>query len=261
MNAKEFLPQLLLSAAFADSSRSRKPQRPSSIVRVVSSVLAILTPIGIGCVFTMISSCSGDDYTYPSVKREFLTASLGQSGTPSTILTDDGDLYDVLTDGSGITSTPDSTIRVVGYYEELTDGDSQDVTGVHLYACTKAIASLPKLAEDFEEGVSTKPAAIRSIWMGLDYLNMVLTVQQTGTHTVAFIEEGFTTDDANGTATLDILLHHAVESDVVDYTKTAYLSVPLASYASDSIAQITVNFSLYTSDDERSTYTFTYLPE
>lgn len=217
-------------------------------------------------IITLVSCGSGDDYHYPSVKLEYLTAATGATGAPATVLTDDGELWEVLKDGSGISSTADSIIRIVGYYEYLTaDGETTDTTtgesiaGVRLYSCSSAIAPVPKLPEEFEEGIVTKPAAVRSIWMGLDYLNVVMTATQTGTHQVGFIQQDLTVD-ADGQPELTLLLYHDTESDVVDYTKTAYLSVPLAQYADDTTSRVTVHFTLYTDDDTLESYTFTYTP-
>ena len=262
MKAKDFFSLFLVSAIITGSSRNKAPSRADTIITVISYIVGA---IGVAWICAMCTACRGDDYHYPSVKLEYLTATTDTSGALSAVLTDDGELWEVMKDGSGLSSTADSTLRVVGYYEYLTaDGEVTDATagaiaGVRLYACSEAIAPLPKLPEDFEDGVVSKPAAVRSIWMGLDYLNVVMTATQTGTHAVAFVQQDLTTD-ADGQPELTLLLYHDVDSDVVSYTRTAYLSVPLAQYAADGATQVTVHFTLYTDEDTLSTYTFVYTP-
>ncbi|MDO4162828.1 MAG: NigD-like C-terminal domain-containing protein [Bacteroides sp.] len=207
---------------------------------------------------SMLTSCGDDDYYYPSVKLEFLTAYSGSDGTFTSILTDEGDTYAVATDASGTVVTPDSIVRIVSYYEVQTD-DAGAVEGVKLYSLAKAIAPIPQTADKFEDGVETAPASIRSIWLGYNYLNILLGVKQQGTHTLHFVEDEVTTDD-DGQPVVSLLLYHGVTSEVEDYTKTAYLSVPLQQYATDGVEKVTIRFTLYTDDDETSTHEFTYTP-
>ena len=203
----------------------------------------------------LMAACDGDDYVYPSVKLEFLTAATDSRGSLQTVTTDEGLVYEVLTDGSGLSITADSTARIVAYYEELTDDDGS-LEGVKLYSATRAVAPNPKTADEYEDGVVTKPAAVRSIWLGYNYLNIVLTAKQQGTHTIGFVERSV--EDEDGERSIDILLYHDTDSDVEDYTKTAYLSIPLLSYLTSDVDVLYIDFSLYTDEDELRTYSFSY---
>lgn len=206
----------------------------------------------------LLSACGDDDYYFPSVKLEFFTGYSGSDGSLVSILTDEGDAYSVASSSSNTTVKADSIVRFVGYYEVLND-DGGSANSVKLYSLTKAIAPIPQTADKFEDGVETAPAGIRSIWLGLDYLNIVLNVKQQGTHTFHFVEDEVTTDD-DGQPVVNLLLYHATTSDVEDYTKTGYLSVPLRQYATDGVEKVTIRFTLYTDDDETSTHEFTYTP-
>lgn len=198
-----------------------------------------------------IAACSDDDDVYPSVKLEYMTVTTGSTGALTTVVTDDGVAHNVAQDGSGLTLTADSTARIVGYYEELTDG-------LRLYSASTAVAPLPKAADEFDDGIVTKAAAVRSIWLGYQYLNIVLTARQQGTHTIGFVEQSVA--DTGSTRTLNILLYHDSATDDEDYTKTAYLSIPLQPYLYDTLTALTVCFSLYTTTDGLKTYTLSYEP-
>lgn len=143
---------------------------------------------------TLFASCGDDDdYYYPSVKLEFLTAYSGADGTLQSVQTDDGARYTVLADDSGTRINADSLVRVISNYGLETAADGGE--GVRLYALSKAIAPLPKPADSFKDGVKTKPADVTSIWLGCGYLNMVLSVKQQAVHTLGFVEDEVTVDD------------------------------------------------------------------
>lgn len=206
----------------------------------------------------LLAACGNDDdYHYPTVKLEFLTARSGADGTLQSVTTDAGETYSVLSDASGTCITADSLVRIVSNY-----GMGQTATGsegVILYALSKAIAPLPKPADKFEDGVKTEAADVTSIWMGLDYLNMVLTVKQQGVHRLGFVEDGVT-DDGQGLKTVRLTFYHETDSDVQDYSKRVYASVPLRQYAAEGVRQVKVFFSLQTEKEGMKTYEFVYTP-
>lgn len=198
-----------------------------------------------------------DDYYYPSVKLEFLTAYSGSDGRLNTVLTDEGTHYAVVQDDSDSRITADSLVRIVSNYETLRAEDG--TTGVRLYALSGAIAPLPRKAETFKEGVKSEPAEVLSIWMGRDYLNMVLTVKQQGKHAIAFVEESISTDSDLRT-NVHLSLYHDVTSTTQDYTKRAYLSIPLQQYADNGTTPLRIHFTLNTQSGEQKTYSFDYSP-
>ncbi len=203
------------------------------------------------------ASCGdNDDYHYPSVRLEFLTAYSGADGTLQSVQTDDGARYTVLADDSDTRINADSLVRIICNYglEPASDGGK----GVHLYALSKAISPLPIPADSFKDGVKTKPADVTSIWLGYGYLNMVLSVKQQKVHTLGFVEDEVTVGDG-GCATVRLTLFHDTTSDVEDYSKRAYVSVPLRQYLdNEDVHSLRVYFSVHTtgSDEGVKTYEF-----
>lgn len=206
---------------------------------------------------TLFASCGDDDdYYYPSVKLEFLTAYSGADGTLQSVQTDDGARYTVVADDSGTRITADSLVRIISNYGLETTADGSE--GVRLYALSKAIAPLPKPADSFKNGVKTKPAEVTSIWLGCGYLNMVLSVKQQGVHSLGFVEDEVTVDD-EGCATVHLTLYHDATSDVEDYSKRAYVSVPLRQYLADEdVHSLRVYFSVHTTDSDEDVKTYEF---
>lgn len=206
----------------------------------------------------LLSSCSDDDYYYPAGKQEFLTAYAGVDGKLEAVLTDEGEKLAVLEDASNIRIEPNTSVRIVSYYGKATDGTS----GVKLYAVSNTISPVPQPVESFKEGVKYDPANVLSIWMGIDYLNMMLDIKgQTEKHMFHFLEEDVVTDMDAGHCNLFFKLYHDAGGDVQAYTKRAYASVPLRSYVKEGIHTYTVYFSLYTYENEVKTYRFEYHPK
>ena len=147
-------------------------------------------------------------------------------------------------------------MRVISNYGLETAADGGE--GVRLYALSKAIAPLPKPADSFKGGVKTKPADVTSIWLGCGYLNMVLSVKQQAVHTLGFVEDEVTVDD-KGCATVRLTLYHDATSDVEDYTKRAYASVPLRQYLADEdVRSLRVYFSVHTTDSDEGVKTYEF---
>ena len=134
--------------------------------------------------------------------------------------------------------------------------------GVKLYAVLSAISPVPQSADKFKDGIKRDPADILSIWMGIDYLNIMLEIKsQNGKHSFHFIEDEVTTDKEAGTRTVRLSLYHDDGGDVQAYTKRAYASVPLRQYAEDGIDKVTIYFSLNTYSGKEVTYEFEYNPQ
>jgi hypothetical protein len=204
---------------------------------------------------TVTSACGDDDYRYPSVALEFLTAHTGADGSVQTIVTDDGMAYDVAADDSQSRFTADSTLRVVAYYEEVTPPmSSSKLADAHIYSLATTISSLPKPASEFTDGVHTDPAAVTSIWAGRNYLNIRLTVKaQNGRHLFGFVEEYVAPVEAGSESrAVHLSLYHDARNDVPATTQTAYLSIPLAQYAAPGINRLAITFTLNTVDGEKT---------
>ena len=113
----------------------------------------------------LLTSCGKeDDYYYPSVRLEFLTAHTGARGQLAEVRTDGGLLLPVAEDASGSLSRPDSTLRIVANYELLGD-DPAAPTGVKLWAVgsvgvarARAFGGLPR-RRDYRPRASSQPLA------------------------------------------------------------------------------------------------------
>ena len=65
----------------------------------------------------VLASCSDDDdYYYPSVKLDFLTAQAGADGSLQSILTDEGETLAVVEDASNTRIDANSSLRIVSNY-------------------------------------------------------------------------------------------------------------------------------------------------
>lgn len=214
------------------------------------SVLACL-PVACG---------NDDDYRYPSVKSEFLTGFSGADGTLQSVVTDEGKTYQIVENATKTTIPADSLVRMVGSYAETKGIDG--TAGVKLYSWITAVSPLPVPPHRFKEGVKTDPANVQSIWSGLGYINIVLTVKmQKALHLFHFIEDKVHIDTETGRCDVFLRLYHDAKNDVQAFTKRAYLSVPLHRYAATKgVKQVTVHFTLNTTSGELKTYNLDYIP-
>ncbi|AVM52874.1 NigD-like protein [Bacteroides zoogleoformans] len=213
-------------------------------------------------VLTCLSvSCSGEEeHYYPSVKSEFLTGFSGADGTLQSVQTDAGTTYQILENATKTTIPADSLIRMVGSYTEATGTDG--TTGVKLYGWIVAVSPFPVSPDRFKEGVKTDPADVQSIWPGLGYINIILTVKmQKALHLFHFIEDDVHVDKESGRCDVFLRLYHDAKNDVQAFTKRIYLSVPLHRYvAAEGMKQVTIHFSLNTTSGELKTYSLNYTP-
>lgn len=208
----------------------------------------------------LLSGCGGDDYYYPSVKLDFLTAESDASGCLARVVTDEGEVFPVLEVASSYTTSPDTLVRILCNYEPV-DGVNAE-NGIKLYSPYNVIAPIPRPEEFFEEGIRTAPADVQAIWMGLDYLNVILQIKaQDAPHAFHFVEQKVLTDMASGLREVYLQLYHDDGQDVQAYTQRVYLSVPLLHYWEDGVRQLKVYFSLRDAFGEQHTYSFDYLPQ
>jgi hypothetical protein len=205
-----------------------------------------------------LTACSSNEEIYPSVQMDFVTAQTGSKGKITGFITDKGKNYSVSDDRTSTPYNANQTQRIVANYELLT---SKNDTTIRVYSSIAAISSVPKKAATFTNGVKTDPAEVLSIWKGLNYLNIVLNIlAQDKTHTFSFVEQSVTTDK-NGRKNISILLYHDANNDVEDYTKRAYLSIPLQQYAGSDNSGAIITFSLYTYGGIKESYQFDYTPK
>lgn len=109
--------------------------------------------------------------------------------------------------------------------------------------------------------MKTDPVELQSIWLGYDYLNILLGIKaQNGRHIVDFIEDEVTADAATGQVTVHLTLFHDNVEDVQAYTRRAYASAPLWKYATAGVQKVTVYFTVNTYSEGPKTYEFEYIP-
>lgn len=206
----------------------------------------------------LFCACADDDYHYPSVKLEFLTAYSDAEGMLKSVVTDEGKEYPLWGGVDDWRITSDSLIRIVANYE-LLQADGQ--AGVRLYSALTAISSLPVSAQEFEGDEETDPVDVLSVWMGRDYLNMMLDVKaQDRPHNILFVEEDRTVDIESRHAFVSLSLYHDDGGDLQAYTKRAYCSVPLRHYATEGVDTVTVRVSVRVYSGEVKMYELEYKP-
>ncbi len=216
-------------------------------LQIVSTLFLFVLCLCYGC-------SKEEEYYYPSVKLEFLTATTNPKGIIDQVLTDSGKAYHVQNDGSNLKLPADTLLRIVTNYEEVEGG-------VKLYGAAVPISNIPIPKAEFNEEMVHDPASIQSIWMGRDYLNMILQVKaQNKKHTFRFIEESVTIDEETNELNLLIGLYHNNNEDLEAYTQRAYASVPLKQYAEKGYSKINIRFTLNTNEGETSNYDFEYIP-
>lgn len=206
----------------------------------------------------LLSACGEDAYHYPSVRLEFLTAYSDVEGQLDRVVADDGKEYPVWTDDSGSQTRPDSLVRIISNYEVV---QAEGTEGVRLYAVSAAIAPVPLPADKFADGVKTDPVDVLSIWLGRNYLNLMLEVKaQHARHQFHFVENRVTVDAEARRSSVELTLYHDDGGDTQAYTQRAYCSVPLAGYAVEGVDVVELDFHVHTYSGEVSTYHFEYIP-
>lgn len=207
-----------------------------------------------GCLWV---ACADDSYHYPDIRQDFLTARTDAKGFVETVQADDGSTFYVQNSVSASDQAADTTLRIVAQYAIQSETD--DPAAVLLYSATVAVSPLPLPASAFGDGVKADPASVLSIWMGLDYLNLVLEVKGTdASHAFHFVEDSVAWNPSAARREVHLSLYHDAMDDSPYYTRRAYLSVPLQQYATDGVQAVTVRFSLRNYDGELETYTFEY---
>lgn len=208
----------------------------------------------------LLAGCDdNDDYHYPSVKLEFLTAFSGADGYLQSVVTDEGETLPVVEDKTKTNIEANASVRVISNYASEVTADG--TAGAVLYALSGVLSVAPQTADKFEEGVRTEPADVLGIWMGLDYLNMTLIVKENGGHKFHFIEDEVIVDAATGCSEVYLTLYHDAKEEVVSYTRRTYVSVPLRQYAEEGIRKVMVHFSVHTYSGDVKTYDFVYNPD
>lgn len=218
-----------------------------------------------GLLFLMTACGEEDDYYYPSVKLEFVTVKAGGDGSIQTLIPDKGASLPVLEDHTRSAISPNTSRRVMSNYEVLAEG-------VRIYSLQSLITPEPKPEDDpvYKDGIKTDPVEMVSIWLGRNYLNMILNLKvSTGKGHVFGIVEDISELETKGI--VNMLLYHDANSDAEYYNRRAYISVPLEKYVDaenpDRVIKIKFKYYKYGEDgagEESDKYCnpgFDYIPE
>lgn len=214
---------------------------------------------GLKCIVIMFglsvfASCKDDGYVYPSVQLEFLTAETGNDGYIQSVVTDEGKRLPIEKDHTRSQFLANSAVRIIANYELLSEQGQDEA---RIYTLLKPVSVDPQPANEFPDGaVKMDAAKVQSIWMGRDYLNMVLAVQaQSGKHIFGFVEESVDTGN-DRCPVVTVLLYHNAGGDVEAYAQRGYLSVPLKNRYPQGAH---IKFKVNTYDGEKL-YCFDYKP-
>lgn len=203
----------------------------------------------------LLISCGGkDSYHYPSVKEEFFSAYANADSLLQYIITDDGVTRQVVEPRGLNAVAPDSLVRLMGYYEEQTDGK------VKVHSFLNAISPLPVPAEQYADSVATAPVVIQSSWLGYQHVNMLVNVKAGGkTHKIVFLEESSEGPDADGVATAVVSIHHNDAEDARVYDTRGYASLPLTPYLTPQVRKLNLVIRYLTYEEVFREIPFVYI--
>lgn len=187
-----------------------------------------------------------NDYHYPSVSLGFITVKGGEDGHLQLLIPDNGEPMPILKDRTNTKISPNTFKRLLSNYEAtLVDGKSAAI----IYSLQELLTPEPKLPNDpaYVEGIKTDPVTMVSIWMGRNYLNMILSLKVKGgkKHVIGMVEESIVHEGTEKVVTLS-LFHDAAEDEPY-YDRRAYVSVPLQKYKLDWPGQtLRIKFKYHT---------------
>lgn len=213
-------------------------------------------------ILLLMAACGDDDYYYPPVKLEFVTVEAGEDGRIQTLIPDKGEALPVSQDRSGSTIAPNTSRRLMSNYETVSEGD---VSKAVIYSLQSLITPSPLPGDDpaYESGLKYDPVEMVSIWMGRNYLNMILNLKvDTGKGHVFGIVEDVSQLEEKGI--INLTLYHNANADAEYYNRRAYISVPLEKYidAKRPDPKIKIKFTYYTYDQPApKSYELEYVPD
>lgn len=90
----------------------------------------------------LLAGCGDDDYHYPSVKLEFLTAFSGADGYLRSVVTDEGETLPVVEDKTKTNIEANASVRVISNYASEVTADG--TAGAVLYALSGVLSVVPQ---------------------------------------------------------------------------------------------------------------------
>ena len=193
-----------------------------------------------------LASCKDDDYEYPPVKLEFMTAITGQRGKIEQVVTDNNRTLSVINDRTQTKVKADTTFRIISNYLEH-EGQQAE-----LYALAQVLAPIPMdpSAEELNGIIKTDPLEVMSISKGNGYINLVLSLKmENGKHLIHVIEEEVSMS-SEGIREVKLLLYHDANQDPMSYSRRAYMSIPVGHYIEDG-STANISFSYYNLNRQR----------
>ena len=220
---------------------------PARLLHHLPTALLALLPLLIA------AACDDNEgYRYPSVKLELVTIVADGNGTIATLVPDEGDPLPVASDRTGTNIEADSERRVLSNYE-VVEADGQPMADI--YSLQAVITPAPQSPQDakFDPAQMQDPVEVTSIWMGRNYLNMLLNVKVKGgtSHMFAVLKEELPAT-ADSRRTVRLTLFHNANGDQELYNRNAYVSIPLQSVADDDGSPVRIEFCYYTRNDDGS---------
>lgn len=189
---------------------------------------------------TFTSCKENNDYIYPSVKLDFLTANTDALGNISSIVNNEGSVLSVINDRTKTKLKANSQQRIISNYEEHAEG-------VEIYALAQIIGAKPLKLDDkeLENGIKTDPIEVISISKGYGFLNLVLSVKmQNQKHYLHSVEESITYDD-NHEKRVNLLLYHDANNDAMSFGNRIYMSIDVSSYLSEDTDKVKIILSYH----------------
>lgn len=213
-------------------------------------------------ILLLMAACGDDDYYYPPVKLEFVTVEAGEDGHIQTLIPDKGEALPVLQDRSGSTIAPNTSRRLMSNYETVSE---EGVSKAVIYSLQALItpAPLPETDPVYKDGLKYDPVEMVSIWMGRNYLNMILNLKvDTGKGHVFGIVEDVSQLEEEGI--ISLTLYHNANAEAEYYNRCAYISVPLEKYieAEHPEKKMKIKFTYHTYDQSKpKLYELEYVPD
>lgn len=196
----------------------------------------------------MLGACSSAPYDTGDGKYSYLTADFAEAATDASchvtaLTTDNGTTWHVNgTLAPQWATTPDSTYRVIAYY----DAPGATAAAVSVRSIAQVPTLVPADASTFKKPL-TDPVRLESAWTSANrrYVNISLLLMtgqpdDPGSRQVIGMMAGDTTADAGGKRTLHLTLYHDQGGVPQKYSARQYASIPTAGIDADSVS-ITVN--------------------
>ncbi len=194
----------------------------------------------------LLAACGEEEYYYPPVKLEFVTVQAGEDGRMQMLIPDKGEALPVSEDRTGSSISPNTSKRVISNYETVSKGGKNSAVIYSLQSLTVPVLA-PADDPVYKDGLKHDPVEVVSIWLGRDYLNIILNLKVNigKTHIFGIVED---LAELETTDTVNLLLYHNANGDEQYYNHRAYLSVPLDKYKDENHPgrKINIKFEYYT---------------